>query len=284
MTRYPDVFVVIPTLGERPAWFRDSAASVLAAGAHLCVVAPRAVRGCLGLREDDFIFAEDVGGGAAHAVAAGWRLAPTGVRYISWLGDDDLLAPGSIERTRTALDNERPTAGGACGRVRCIDEEGATRFIYRPTRVDPHLAAIGKNRLPQPGSLFRRSAIEEIGGLSVAYRASFDFDLFLRVHRRAGGIAVLSDELAAFRLHSGSITGSKSPMSSEDDLVRQNVLGWSGRRVRGVRSLVAHADRVIDAIQRRLPSPPAPELPKCRTGYTHSGAWAREYGLMRTAC
>jgi hypothetical protein len=61
-------------------------------------------------------FVDDPGTGLAEAINLGFSLIPESVEFINWLGDDDLVAPESIDIASSFLDshNETVLVFGGC--------------------------------------------------------------------------------------------------------------------------------------------------------------------------
>jgi len=251
------ITMVVPTLGTRPAWLEDCLHSIATQGhpeSRVIVVAPNAAD----LRVCDKFNVEVArfdGKGLARAVNYGWSLDPTS-SYISWLGDDDLLAPGSLAATSGFLD-QSPRCSMVYGRARIIDAESKPLWISRPTRFAAAYLRAGKNFVSQQGSLIRRAAAAEVGYLDPELMNAMDQDLFTRL-REAGPRAYLPRELGAFRWHATGITSLKGPMD-ESELVRQRY--WSERQLRWYRAWRVAGRRLdwaLHATVRRLPAPAVP--------------------------
>jgi GT2 family glycosyltransferase len=263
------ITVVVPTLGTRPAWLEDCLQSIKTqdrANSRTIVVAPSAadLRVC---DKFDIEVARFDSKGLSSAVNYGWSLDPTS-SYISWLGDDDLLAPESLTATSSFLDRY-PRCSMVYGRVRYIDAEDKTLLISRPTRFAAPYLRFGKNFVSQQGSLIRRAAAAKVGYLDTQLVNAMDQDLFTRL-RDAGPRAYLPRELGAFRWHSAGITSLKGPLD-ESELVRQRY--WSEQQLRWYRAWRVcgrRFDWASVAVMRRLPAPAVP----LREGrpYTESGA------------
>jgi len=107
----PDILVAVPTLGQRPEWLRsavtsisqqDVPARVLLVGPNRPELLDQASHLCVDLQ-----IVDDRG----LSLAINTALRSADATYVSWLGDDDILAPGSLGRVRAALE-EAVTAAG----------------------------------------------------------------------------------------------------------------------------------------------------------------------------
>jgi GT2 family glycosyltransferase len=209
----PRVGIVVPTLGKRPDYLQQCLESIRAAGeAHVCLVAPKDFDHsqflAVGLVQQ---FVIDPGHGLSEAINAGIEQLPKEVLYVNWLGDDDLLAPGSLEKAASLLDREPGTllVYGSCDYV---DPSGNVVWKNSSGQWASALLHFGPDLIPQPGSLFRRAAFESVGGLSNSYDWAFDFDLLLKL-KKLGKLRFLNQTLASFRWHPESLSVEYRTMS-----------------------------------------------------------------------
>jgi len=235
--------VVVPTLGRRPALLAKSLASIRAQDypeLDLVAVAPtrRGVEELVAEHGGRFV-ADPGSGGLSGALNAGLAAAGPETDYFAWLGDDDLLAPGSLRATTAALD-ANPDAVMVFGWCDYIDENDAVVFRSRAGRLAAATVTFGPNLIPQPGSLFRYEEVVAVGGLDETVRLAMDLDLYLRLRRR-GRLLALPRTLASFRWHadSATVSGETESMEESDQLrmkymprpfaVTYRVLRWPGR-------------------------------------------------------
>lgn len=221
------VLFVVPTLGRRPELLRRSLASIAAQGrddVDLVVVAPRdADLGDALDRVGARRVADPGRGGISGALNAGLAAARPGATWFAWLGDDDLLVPGSLDTTVAVLeaDDRAVLAYGWCDYV---DDRDRVVFRSRAGRLARAILTFGPNLVPQPGSLMRYDAVRAVGGLDESVRLALDLDLFLRLRRR-GRVVAVPRTLAAFRWHAGSSTVEQGEASMEEsDQVRMRYM------------------------------------------------------------
>ena len=217
--------VVIPTLGDRPEYLQESILSIRQAGtAHNSVVRPErasAIDQALGGKVDSIV--DDPGRGLAHAINTGINCLPTNVKYSTWLGDDDRLVAGSLLKVSMYLD-EKFDAAFVFGQCQYIDASGQKLWLNKSGKWTELLMLCGPQLIPQPGSLFRRSSFEQVGGLDENLKWAFDLDLFLKL-RKAGKFGFLNEPLAEFRWHEGSLSvGSRQGSVDEASKVRRRHL------------------------------------------------------------
>jgi GT2 family glycosyltransferase len=195
--------------------------SIRAAGdTHILIVAPESFDGNA-LKYESLIDAllVDAGAGLATAINHGIRALPSSVEYVNWLGDDDILTPGSLNVTAEMLDleNQAVMAFGACD---YIDGEGKKVWENHSGQWAVPLLRFGPDLIPQPGSLFRRSAFETAGGLNPNFGWAFDFDLFIRLSK-VGKLKYVNKTLAQFRWHPESLSvGQRKKSVAEASKVR----------------------------------------------------------------
>ncbi len=142
--------------------------------------------------------------GQADAINKGLAMATGDV--VGWLNADDLLEPGAVATALQAFGSD-PELGFVWGFCLVIDHEGRPLYVQNPfVRQDFALLRRHRNFVPQPGSFFRRSLVEQFGPLDDSYHYMFDYEFFLRL---AGSVKArfVPSVLARFRLHAGSKTG-----------------------------------------------------------------------------
>jgi GT2 family glycosyltransferase len=228
----PRVGIVVPTLGERPEYLNQCLRSIRAAGeAHISLVGPKDMDSkeliSKGLVDK---VTPDPGGGLASAINAGIVSLPVSVEYVNWLGDDDLLKPGTIEKALGAMatNNRVVAVYGVCD---YIDDSGELIWTNKSGRWAKSILRFGPDLIPQPGALIRRSAFESIGRLSSVFGWAFDFDMFIKLSK-IGRLVYLPVTLASFRWHPDSLSvGQRRKSVSEASEVRKSHLPTTLRAV-----------------------------------------------------
>jgi len=217
----PVIGIVVPTMGTRPDYLRQSLASIRSAGhATIHIVAPESAKLASILDPNSYdALIVDPGIGLSAAIDAGLRSFPSNVEYINWLGDDDLLTEGSLEHALTILSNN-PDIALAYGRCEYIDGTGESLWLNSSGAYAKYLMRCGPQLIPQPGSLMNRNAYEQIGGLDHQYSWAFDLDLFIRLSR-VGRLQFTPQTLAKFRWHDGSLSvGGRKGSVAEASVIR----------------------------------------------------------------
>ena len=198
--------IVVPTLGLRSEYLEQCLRSIRDAGdCHICIVVPQDVdlskmdsAGLVDQRVDD------LGKGLAQAIDLGLRSLPESIEYINWLGDDDLLAPLSLNVASQFL-NAHPDVIMVFGSCDYIDSEAKVLWKNVSGQWAIPLLRFGPCLIPQPGALFRADAYERVGGLRSDFKWAFDFELFIRFSK-IGSIRYISQTLASFRWHNDSLS------------------------------------------------------------------------------
>lgn len=206
------VGLVIPTLGTRDSSLRQNLSSLVLAGpSFVSIVVPRASD--LSVSQIDVLVRHGVEYSILEergevslsgAINLGLRSFPQHVKFVGWLGDDDLLEPGALDLARETLESD-PSIVMVYGDCRYIDKDGHELFINRAGERARRLLGYGPQLIPQPGTLWRRDAFEAVGGLSADFDLAFDYDLFVKL-KRHGKISYIPQTLANFRWHPDSLS------------------------------------------------------------------------------
>ena len=201
-----EIGITVPTMGTRPELLKQCLQSIREAGpAFVTIVAPCKSGVTNGLDQSFFdLLVPDPMLGLAAAINAGITALPKTVSFVNWLGDDDLLTPGSLNITLDILTNS-PKVVLAYGGCEYIDENGTTLWRNKSGRFASPLLHFGPQLIPQPGALIRRDAYTVIGGLNTSYKWAFDLDLLLRL-KKVGTLQFVDTTLAKFRWHEGSLS------------------------------------------------------------------------------
>jgi hypothetical protein len=208
--------IVVPTLGTRPDYLIECLQSIREAGnCFVLLVGPSelAITRDLSTELYDSILA-DPGEGLAAAINAGVAALPPECVFATWLGDDDRLTHNSLAFSEDALKSDKKISAvfGVC---EYIDAAGSVFWANKLGRLAIPLLAVGPNRIPQPGSVFRREHFDTIGGLDTTLGWAFDQDMFTRLNRN-GRLKFINRPLAQFRWHASSLSA-----GSSEDSVRE---------------------------------------------------------------
>jgi len=149
------------------------------------------------------IFEPDLG--PADGLNKGFALATGDV--FGFINADDALLPGALTCVARAFAS-RPDVDVICGCGYFIDVEGRRQRLLVPSRFTPWLYVHGAVTVFQQGTFFRRTSFETVKGFNTENRIAWDGELFLDMSLSGARFARINDNLALFRLHDASITGS----------------------------------------------------------------------------
>jgi GT2 family glycosyltransferase len=224
------VLIVLPTLGRRIDYLYETLTSIRTQDlqADILVVAPRDAEAARDVAAAFGLSVLDDPGGLSAAINLGLNAAAPRHAYGNWLGDDDLLAAGSLARTVSALDDDHGAAV-AYGQCIYIDGSGRQLWISKAGRLAASLLSWGPNLIPQPGMLFRLRDFRELGGLDETLDFAMDLDLLLRLRRR-GRLIDVRQPVSSFRWHQDSLTVSGRDASlAEAEAVKRRYLSPLGQ-------------------------------------------------------
>jgi glycosyltransferase involved in cell wall biosynthesis len=153
---------------------------------------------------------------AGQAAALNKGFARAGGEILGWLSSDDTLLPGAVSRVVAELERDAD-AQLVYGEALFVDERGQELFPLPPRPFD--VAAMVRacaNHVVQPGSLFRRRALELAGPLDEDAHYLFDFQFALRLWQAGGKAASVPDRLATYRVHADSKSGGGTLLKARD--------------------------------------------------------------------
>ena len=138
--------------------------------------------------------------GLAAARNTGWRNAVG--RFVVFLDADDRLIPNAL-CANLANFTACPDCGFVYGGYRFIDADGQVRKPASLVEIgaDPFASFLRGNAIGMHATvMYRRAALEEVGGFDPTLRACEDYDLYLRLSPRHP-VAVTQDCIAEYRIH-----------------------------------------------------------------------------------
>ncbi len=144
-------------------------------------------------------------GGIVKALNAG--LAQAQGLYIARMDADDIALPNRFAKQVAFLEaNKKAVAVGSW--VQFIDDAGDPLFIYRmaqePVAIEEELWKGNGGVIIHPVALFRKSALDAVGGYREAYRSLEDLDLYIRL-LDIGPLYNLPEVLFLYRQHFKSV-------------------------------------------------------------------------------
>jgi GT2 family glycosyltransferase len=202
----PAVGVVVPTIGERPQYLDSTLKSIREAGDSYIVLVGRKGFDATSYQSAGLVdlYIDELEPSVPKKINQGFSSLPENIEYITWIGDDDLLAPDSLSVAVSVLGKpEKPVL--VFGHCQYIDSEGNAVLVKLSGSWAVPLLRFGPQLIPQPSAVFRRDTFETVGGLSDKFEFAFDFDLFLKLTKVGKGVFV-DKILSSHRWHSTSLT------------------------------------------------------------------------------
>lgn len=173
---------------------------------------------------------------------------------VGFLGADDLMLPGALDRIVEAF--ERSRRSWVVGGIRWIDEAGESLgdLAAPPAWITPRMhASLGWNPIMHMSTYITRDLFNELGGFNIDFKDAGDYELFLRILSRTP-YERISEPLTCFRrtgennsvvnaarskVESRSIADGYGPPSRWERLIWRTALrawfnlrnpGWSSRK------------------------------------------------------
>lgn len=137
-------------------------------------------------------------------------------QYIVFLDADDRLAPGAVDLGAASLD-EHPECAFVFGRCRMTDRDGTLLETPAQPRIvrDHYRELLRRNYIWMPGMvMFRRDALERIGGFNRALNASADYEMYLHIARHHP-VHDHAQLVAHYRKHDADMGGNAGRMLRE---------------------------------------------------------------------
>jgi glycosyltransferase involved in cell wall biosynthesis len=156
--------------------------------------------------------------GQAHAINKGLQRAHGD--FLGWLNSDDVLLPGVVSRAVHVF-TQYPEVEVVYGHLERIDANG--KLLPTPRlpkdRVDFDLSQVlGECVVNQPGSFWRRGAMERVGLLDEDLRYSLDYEYWIRLALAGAQFMHLPESVARFRLSSASKTVGQTAVMAQEQL------------------------------------------------------------------
>ena len=144
--------------------------------------------------------------GAAEGLNKGFAQASGDI--FAFLNSDDVLLPGALQRVSQAFAGH-PECAIVMGNGFTVDAQGKRIRRIRAAGFTLDRYFYGGATWLQQATFFRRAAFEAAGGFNVNNRSCWDGELLVDMVRQGAGVHYLNEDLALFRIHAKSITGSR---------------------------------------------------------------------------
>ena len=170
--------------------------------------------------EDRIFWLSEQDRGQTHAINKGIDLAKGEI--ITYLNSDDYYLEGTLEKV-AGIFKQNNDVLWITGDYLIVDENGkkiqsviAGYKTFFRKRLSFNLLTV-LNPINQPGTFLRRELINQTGFFDEELRYTMDYEYWLRAIKIQKPY-VLSDELAAFRIHTNSKGGSNYRQQFEEEL------------------------------------------------------------------
>lgn len=160
---------------------------------------------------------EGVGGGISRAMNVGID-ASCGEIVAHLHSDDYYLDPGIL----ALVDRLMRESGSHWMFGRCAtDIDGEVLRSEMAQKTYSYKQLLSRNIIPHPATFVSRAMFKQCGGFSESIRYAMDYDMWLRLGRKADPLQV-DDFISAFRVHKGSLSSSNRLAAFDEDyLVRR---------------------------------------------------------------
>jgi glycosyltransferase involved in cell wall biosynthesis len=150
---------------------------------------------------------------------------------FAYLHSDDAFLPRAVHRAVEAFE-ARPGADVIYAHGYVVDEAGRILRRYRSTSFDLHRYLYGGVTVMEQATFFTRKAFLDVGGFNAATRCGFDGELLVRFARAGKSFHLVNENWGVFRIHPGSMTGSRSGDDEYHKLHRRLFHEVMGRELR----------------------------------------------------
>ena len=160
-------------------------------------------------------------------------------KYLGYLSSDDLLLPNAISTLVRALEANTEAVVAYCD-FDLIDRAGKLTGTVCSPDFDHRRVVEELICPPGPGTLFRRSVFEQIGGWNENLRKIPDFEYWLRA-ARIGPFMRVPQVLAQYRVHEESTAIRPIPVERTMEIVNTVEAYWAGETSPSSRASFASA-------------------------------------------
>jgi glycosyltransferase involved in cell wall biosynthesis len=183
--------------------------------------------------------------GAADGLNKGFAHASGDI--FCFLNSDDVLLPGALHKVSEAF-AQNPECDIVMGNGFTVDAHGKRirRIRARGFTLDRYF--YGGASWLQQSTFFRRRAFAAAGGFNVHNRSCWDGELLVDMVRQGARVKYLDQDLALFRIHAKSITGSRrhsEMMKGDADRMFSMLRGRQWTALDTVRAYLFRVERIL---------------------------------------
>ena len=137
--------------------------------------------------------------GQSEAINKGFKMASGD--YIGWINSDDFYTDGAISNLVNSIDNDSVLYYGILGY--CMSDGKHDRLEAVDEKITFESILKGKSCTSQPGSFYKRDALQDVGYLDECLNFVMDTDLWLKLLKN-GKACFIPHVMAYIRAHSDS--------------------------------------------------------------------------------
>jgi len=126
-------------------------------------------------------------------------------KYLAWLNSDDVYQPGAVDAAVEYLE-AHPGVGMVYGDCSFIDAQDRKIGMFPAAQTDYDRLRRGYVHIPQQASFFRGDLWQQVGPLDPTFYFAMDYDLWVRLAKRAPLVYLPGKVWASFRLHGDAKT------------------------------------------------------------------------------
>jgi glycosyltransferase involved in cell wall biosynthesis len=173
----------------------------------------------------------------------------------AYINSDDALLPGAVSRAVKAFE-AHPEVDVIYAHGYMVDETDRILRRIRSTPFDLRRYLYNGVSVFQQSTFFKRSAFVDVDGFNPETHVGWDGELLVRFARSGKSFHLVNEEWGVFRIHPGSMTGSRSRDGEYHELHRRLFREVIGREPARFDSIV----RVFTRLERWLRNPATPAL------------------------
>lgn len=155
-------------------------------------------------------------------------LALCRAQLIARMDADDISRPSRLS-AQVHFMKQNPGISALGCHILKIDANGRSVQVWRsPSRPDEAAWRLSLGcTLPHPGVMFRKSAVEQLGGYDPSKKSAEDYDLWCRMVRAGHSITNFPEILVDYRIHESQISTRKLDQQAETtELISLEQLQW----------------------------------------------------------
>ena len=155
--------------------------------------------------------------GPADSLNAGFKIARGEI--FGYINSDDYLLQNTLHDVDT-LFNATNNFDVIYGNGYIVDSNSyyTRKMISKTFSMKDYF--YGRSKICQQATFFKKKAYIDVGGFNIENNSSWDFELFADMYKKKYNFKKVNNFLGAFRIYSGSMTGSKDKTKRDAQYIR----------------------------------------------------------------